>query len=179
MTARLGGIQAERTLPVPDQTYHDSPGAAQPAGQDVKALVIGYGNLLRGDDGVGPRVAGLVQEWKQPGLEAIACHQLSPELAETIVHRNLVIFVDAEQTRTAAGVREQRLWPAEGETVSPHTGSPQALLGLAQALFGTCPPAWLITVPGANFDFGEELSALAEQGMAAALQRIKERFGLL
>jgi hydrogenase maturation protease len=43
-------------------------------------LVIGYGNELRSDDGVGPRVARAVAEWRLPGVEAIAVHQLTLEL---------------------------------------------------------------------------------------------------
>src|SRR5947209_7059306 len=35
-------------------------------------LVIGYGNELRGDDGVGPCVARTVASWQRPGLRALA-----------------------------------------------------------------------------------------------------------
>ncbi len=57
--------------------------------------MIGYGNTLRSDDGVGPRVAMAVASWGWPGLKAIAVHQLTPELAEPLAAAELAIFVDA------------------------------------------------------------------------------------
>ena len=41
----------------------------------VRLLVIGYGNELRGDDGVGPWVARSVADWQVAGVEAVAVHQ--------------------------------------------------------------------------------------------------------
>ena len=50
-----------------------------------KALIIGYGNTLRGDDAVGQAAAqALAGEAAIAGAETIACHQLTPELAERI-----------------------------------------------------------------------------------------------
>ena len=39
-----------------------------------KTLVIGYGNTLRSDDGVGRHVALAVSSWGLPGLESIAVY---------------------------------------------------------------------------------------------------------
>ncbi len=36
---------------------------------------------------------------------------------------------------------------------------PSALLLYARRLYGVCPPAWLVTVPGYDFDLGEGFSA--------------------
>ena len=61
-----------------------------------QALVIGYGNTLRGDDAVGQVVArALAGEAAIEGVEVIACHQLMPELAECIDAADLVVFIDA------------------------------------------------------------------------------------
>jgi hypothetical protein len=35
-----------------------------------------------------------------------------------------------------------------------------------------CPPAWWVTVPGVNFELGENLSPLAEQGIEIAIDKI-------
>jgi hypothetical protein len=61
----------------------------------ITVLVIGYGNTLRGDDGVGYQVAETVAEWQLPQVRSIAVHQLLPELAADIAEVDLVIFVDA------------------------------------------------------------------------------------
>jgi hydrogenase maturation protease len=58
-------------------------------------LVIGFGNTLRSDDGVGPRVASVVAGWGLPGVVAIAVHQLGPELAEPLAEAGRAFFVDA------------------------------------------------------------------------------------
>jgi Ni,Fe-hydrogenase maturation factor len=62
--------------------------------------------------------------------------------------------------------------PAAIDSAIGHTGDPRALLALAAALYGRCPPAWSITAPASRFEFGAELSPAAERGLAAALQRI-------
>lgn len=58
-------------------------------------LVIGYGNELRGDDGVGPKVAEAVEAWKLAGVSVLALRQLTPELAADLAVVRRVIFVDA------------------------------------------------------------------------------------
>ena len=59
------------------------------------ALVIGYGNTLRGDDGIGPAVAEAVAALGLPGVRVIVAHQLTPELAADLADAQLVVFVDA------------------------------------------------------------------------------------
>src|ERR1035441_10847597 len=58
-------------------------------------LVIGYGNTLRRDDGVGPRVADAVAALALPGVHALACPLLTPELADPVSRARVAIFVDA------------------------------------------------------------------------------------
>ncbi|HEY9173382.1 MAG TPA: hydrogenase maturation protease, partial [Verrucomicrobiae bacterium] len=61
------------------------------AGQPIAdLLVIGYGNTLRRDDGIGPKVAEAVAELNLPGVRSLACPQLTPELAEPIAHAKRV-----------------------------------------------------------------------------------------
>src|SRR5262245_30725916 len=56
-------------------------------------VVVGYGNELRGDDAVGPRVAQAVAAWDLPGVCGLAIHQLTPELAEILAAAARAIFV--------------------------------------------------------------------------------------
>ena len=62
---------------------------------EAELLVIGYGNTLRGDDGVGPRVAEAVEKLNLPGVRTLVCQQLSPEHADPISRVRKVVFVDA------------------------------------------------------------------------------------
>lgn len=141
-------------------------------------LVIGYGNDLRSDDAVGQRVAEAVAKWGASHIRALAVHQLTPELAEHLAGALLAIFVDAVVGVPEQGVQARRIEPAVPETSIGHTGDPRALLALTQALYGVCPEAWLIAVPGVDFGFGERLSETAQRGMGEALQQIRRLAGV-
>jgi len=136
-------------------------------------LVIGYGSELRGDDAVGRRVAEQVSAWQSPSVLALTAHQLTPELADALARAQVAVFVDAAVPDTNPGVCVRPIEPAAPKTVLEHTGDPRSLLALTQAVFGHAPKAWLITVPGIRFDFGESLSDVAEQGAVEALEQIR------
>ena len=137
---------------------------------NTRLLVIGYGNELRRDDGVGPRAARAVAAWQLPGVEGVAAHQLTPELAARIGEAERVVFVDAGQDDV---VQTQPINPGRNAPLLAHTGEPRDLLALAEALYGRCPEAWLVTVPAPELGFGEGLSAAAEHGLAEALRQIR------
>jgi hydrogenase maturation protease len=138
-------------------------------------LVIGYGNELRRDDGVGPRVARAVAAWDLPGVLALARHQLTPELAEAVAGADAVFFVDAAAD-LEPGVRVRPVCSGGSRSVLGHVSSPAELLDLAAALHGHRPPAWLVSIPAADLGFGEELSPAATHGMDEALRHIRQHF---
>jgi hydrogenase maturation protease len=139
-------------------------------------LVIGYGNELRGDDGAGPRVAASVAACAWDGVRAIACHELTPELADAVASARRVVFVDAA-VGPGESVRLQRIGPADAVPFRAHSGDPASLLALARAVFHRCPPAWLLTIPAVAFDFGGEFSAPTRRGLGTALARIRSVLG--
>ena len=137
-------------------------------------LVIGYGNPLRCDDGVGPQIAKGIAAWGMPNVEAIAVHQLTPELAETLATADIAIFVDAYPASTEQAVQICPLELAKSGTTTAHWCEPQSLLAITQALYGHHPQSWWVMVPGANFDLGNALSPFAEQGIETALEEIEQ-----
>jgi len=136
------------------------------------ALVIGYGNELRGDDGAGPKVAAAVVRWNLLGVRALSCHQLTPELANPMAQARLVIFVDAV-AGAARAVQVHELAPRDGAQSLGHASDPQALLALTRTVFGRRPRAWLVTIPAIDFDVGRPLSAVAKEGIQAALEQVR------
>lgn len=142
----------------------------KPAGE---ILLIGYGNELRGDDAIGPRVADAVRRWSLEGVRTFALHQLTPELADPIAKARAAIFVDASVIRGDNQVRVSPIEASQPAEMITHILNPAELLALAQAVFGRSPPAWLVTVPAANLEFGDRLSLLAERGIAGALLEIR------
>jgi len=136
-------------------------------------LVIGYGNTLRQDDGVGPRVAEAVAALALPGVRTLACALLTPELAEVVSQAEVVIFVDAA-VDAPREVRLRELAPAANSQVMAHATSPATLLGLARDIFGHAPKAWWLTIPVTNLGIGEEFSPLAQRGFDRAVKKISE-----
>ena len=137
-------------------------------------LVIGFGNAMRRDDGVGPRAASAVAGWGLPGVEALALHQLTPELAEPLASAGLAVFVDA---RLASEGEPARLDPVPSVASLPgasgHHCEPGALLAMALALFGRRPEAFQVTIPATDLRVGEGLSPDAARGLAEALRMIR------
>ena len=135
-------------------------------------LVIGYGNTLRGDDGVGPRVAEAVAALNLPGVQTLTSHQLTPELAEPISKARGVVFVDAA-VDAAPDIALRELTAAEPGMLMGHAVDPRLLLALARDVFGGQPKAWLLTVPASDLNFGDHLSETAERGVQIAVEKIR------
>lgn len=133
-------------------------------------LLIAYGNSLRRDDGAGLALAEqLAERWQQGGvlLRHLAQQQLTPELALDISAPTVtkVLFVDTSAEANVQGTCEDgrvlQLTPIfadEPGRVVGHHLTPASLLLYAEQLYHHCPPAWLLTIPGRDFGFGEGFS---------------------
>jgi hydrogenase maturation protease len=115
-----------------------------------KYLVIGIGNPLRGDDGIGALLA------EQVGGRSV--QQLTPELAEELAPLDAVLFIDAWLAPAGAAPQRVEVIPAGGAG-DTHRFEPAQLLALGQALYGCAPAAQLLQVPAYAFEHGTALSA--------------------
>ncbi len=138
-------------------------------------LVIGYGNTLRSDDGVGQIVATEVASWKIPSVVALSLHQLTPEIAEILAQSSYAIFIDACPVEQIGGVVQIcPIEPIDSNNFSlGHISNPRSLLALTKAIYNYAPEACAIAIPAVNFDLGETLSPIAKLGITQALQQIK------
>jgi hydrogenase maturation protease len=143
-----------------------------PVANGVELLVIGYGNTLRGDDGVGPRVAEAVGRMRLPGVRTLICQQLSPEHAAPISLAQTVVFVDAA-VDAPREVRLRRLEPHDTSQLMAHAADPRTMLALSRDVFGHVPHAWWLTIPAVNTEFSETLTPEAEHGLAEAVEKIQ------
>ena len=143
---------------------------------EAEMLVIGYGNSLRRDDGVGPRVAEAIEKLNLPGVRTLVCQLLTPEFADPIARARRVIFVDAAVDKTD-GVHFRHLEPGETSQLMAHAADPRTMLALARDVFGRAPEAWWLTIPAKKLDFGETFSPEAEAGFHEALRRIQSLAG--
>jgi len=145
----------------------------EPRESQAGLLVIGYGNTLRRDDGVGPRVAEAVAALGLTGVHTLACPLLTPELAEAVSQARVVIFVDAA-VDAPREVQFRKLAPAESSQVMAHAASPATLLALARDVFGHVPEAWWLTIPVGDLGIGDEFSSLAKCGFERAVHEVRK-----
>ncbi len=141
-------------------------------------LIIAFGNDLREDDGAGLVLAGLMQKaWQARGtaVRLVAVQQLMPELAVDITQEGVaaVVFCD---TRIAQSPDDCKVTvtpvagPGSAASVLGHRFDPGLVLAYATSLSGNrVPPAWLVTVPGTQFGYGQGLSTAAAAAVARAL----------
>ena len=138
--------------------------SAQPA-----VLLIGYGNLMRSDDGVGPAIVSRLAAafFDNPRCVTITTHQLTPELALDVARAMRVVFVDASVELPAGKAQIRRLIPhvigngsqqAHQNGLSHHV-SPESIMALAMTVGGNmAAQAWAVAVGVANLSVGDRLS---------------------
>jgi len=138
-------------------------------------LIIGYGNSLRSDDGLGWHVTQeLLRTIDSAGVEVISCGQLTADLAEPISRAGQVLFIDIARSGPPREVICQRVNPTPRTAPFLHQLSPEGLLGITRVLFGACPEANLFSVAGHCFEFGDYVSSQVADCMPALISRIKE-----
>jgi hydrogenase maturation protease len=145
-----------------------------------RVLVIGYGNTLRRDDGVGVCAAELLRaDPRFAEVDVLAVHQLTPELALDIGAASLVVFVDADVSAEPGAVHLQPLGSAleaaeaEPGASSHHVGTAE-LLALAGELTGAVPEAVAIVIGVADLQLGEGLSPAVEAALPQVVDMVSD-----
>ena len=168
----------------------------RPTGQDEAAgggpvagvLVVGYGNPLRSDDGVGPAVAErLAADPRLAGVEVRAEHQLTPELAMDAAGVSLMVLVDAADGVPAGEVVVRDLAPwgrgglgddglagraEEGGPPLTHHVDPSSLLALAETLWGSAPRTVVVGIGPESLELGDTLTDTVEAAVPRAVEAV-------
>ncbi|MCS7264806.1 MAG: hydrogenase maturation protease [Armatimonadetes bacterium] len=145
-----------------------------------KVLIIGYGNPLRGDDGVGWVIAENLKETLSDEKVLIkTCIQLTPELAADLSDSDFAILIDARAEEPAGAISYQQVEPLPVLTSSSHHFTPASLLSYAYHLFGKAPKTYLVSINGAEFGYQERLSLPVQKAITKAIQIILEIIGKL
>jgi hydrogenase maturation protease len=134
-------------------------------------LLIGCGNPLRSDDGLGRHVVEALRE-KLHGVDVLAVHQLTPELAEPVSRADFVIFIDAAIGSVAGTIKSQCIEPQQS-SVSTHHLTPPGLLHLVEVIYGRCPHAVALSITGQTFALGESLSPVVQAALPELFATIK------
>lgn len=164
-----------------------------PRQAEERALVIGFGNYTRQDDGVGYHLINALRRCLgQPTLEeddegailgegpvaVLWVQQLVPELAETIAAHDVVLLLDAHAGAYEEEIRLQRVSPAYEAALVSHHMKPSTLLAFAQDVYGKLPRMATISVRGYHFDFGTDLSPRTAELAAQVLPTVMELAGI-
>jgi hydrogenase maturation protease len=145
----------------------------KPIAGEPHILVIGYGNTLRGDDGVGPHVVEIVGQLGLPGVRTMICPLLTPELADPISRSSQVVFVDAA-VDAPREVQWRKLEPNETSQIMAHAADPRTMLALARDVFGHAPQGWWLTIPAVDLGFHEHFSPSVQRDVIVAVGKIKD-----
>ncbi len=141
----------------------------------ARILIVGYGNRLRSDDGLGFRAAEeLSRAGPVAGTEILVRHQLTPELAESISHVETVLFIDASRVGRPGEIRCTQVNPQPPDLLLAHQLTPATLLSLCCELYGVCPQAFEISLCGECFELGEKLSGNVAAGLPRLIEFAKD-----
>jgi len=144
-------------------------------------LIVGLGNPILGDDGIGWRVASAVQSLDPPvEIDYLALGGLS--LMERLVGYERVVIIDAIQTSNGS-IGQVYTFPLDslpdrsaGHTTAAHDTSLQTALQLGQAMGADLPDEILVVAVEAEqvFDFSEELSPAVEAAIPEATKAVMD-----
>lgn len=152
------------------------------------SLVIGYGNVDRGDDGaafhvvnrVRARLGQRVLADDEDGLDglgaatAVFVPQLTPELAYDAAAYRRLVLVDAHVSADARPLVERRLQPLYLQPVVCHMLPPAMFLWLMQCISGLECIAVLVSLRGQHFDLQRGLSPATSALVGPAADRVLE-----
>jgi hydrogenase maturation protease len=145
----------------------------------MKTLILGYGNTLRKDDGLGVYAAQTLTSLTLPAdVQIYTYQQLSPELSPTLAQVDHAIFIDAALASSGeepGTIKTRTLQPRT--TSQPgsitHHFDPETLLAMAETLYGHAPQATLFSVTAASFDLEEGLSPEVTAALPVLIESIK------
>lgn len=150
---------------------------AAPARAMPRVVVLGWGNVTRSDDALGPLLLERVRCAELRHVTVIEDYQLQIEHAFDLRGHDLALFADAG-FRTPEPFAFFQIAPRASLEFSSHKLAPEAVLDIHERVLGeTPPPAFVLSVAGEDFSLGDTLSAAAAQRLELAsdflLQRLR------
>ena len=137
----------------------------------ARAIVIGYGNDLRSDDGAGRWVADRVEELRLPGVDVRSMSQLTPEIALEVGGREVVVFVDASVDTSE--LRIEQVEPGSEGSVMTHHGDPATVLSMVRAVGEPPTSAYLVSIPASNLEMGFAMTSSTRAAAERAVDEIR------
>ncbi len=138
-------------------------------------LIIGIGNPLRGDDGLGWQAVDQLRERLLDNrIDFIVCHQLTPDLAEAASRAHRVIFIDARLGHPAGQLEVRNIRSSREAEPLGHQLAPPALLRYSQVLYGATPEAIVCSITAESYDYSLELSPAVCNSLPLLIDRVRQ-----
>ena len=134
-------------------------------------LIIGIGNPLRCDDGVGPYVADCIEAKSLSGVKVWITQQLFIEDLERMLEFKRIILVDASTDGPAVDFHLVEKAQSQALSSSHHL-SAQKFVNLARSIYQKDVSLYLCSVKGSCFEVGDKLSPDVRQNAQKAVQLI-------
>jgi len=143
------------------------------------ALVGGIGNVLLGDDGVGPYVLRILESMYSfdPRVELTDLGTPALDLTHQIVGLHALILVDSVASDDAAGTvtlyrKEDILRETPAQRLDPHSPALSECLMTAEMLGAMPQHVLLVGIAGKCYEPGHPLSAAVRQSVGPAIEAI-------
>lgn len=139
-------------------------------------LLIGIGNISRGDDGIGWLFADEMELYFGQSVTVQKEFQLVVEDALMITEYDTVIFVDASENKLENGFEFRKVEaPHVIKTeFTSHAQTPENIIFLASDLFQNKNDAYLMEISGQDWELGEDLSEYGRQNLHHAMMYFKK-----
>lgn len=143
------------------------------------ALIGGVGNVLLGDDGVGPYVLKLLESQYSFGDEVELADLGTPalDLTHQIVGLRSLILIDSVASDEAPGTvvlyrKEDILRIAPAERLDPHSPALSECLMTAEMLGASPEHVLLVGIVGQDYEPGQPLSTPVRESVARAITAV-------
>lgn len=144
----------------------------------ITVCIIGVGNTIRSDDGMGAYVCSILKDLQIPALQIMVVHQLDAELVEELVQYDKLVIIDAAVDGDDVSFYELQTADAIPLSSSHHVNAAM-LAALAQKVYHKELPLMICAVRGYDFDIGDKLSEAAEANCIKAVKVIQDWLGFI
>ena len=139
-----------------------------------KTIVVGVGNTLRSDDGVGIFICSELEKKNLLGLSVLTTHQLHIELVEELKDFETIVIIDAGANPKS----EVSFYPITEHKSkgihSSHNIDATLLYSLLQKLYPSDRSFYVCEIQVQSFDLGDSLTTLAISNAEKAINLLTE-----
>ncbi|MCX7758962.1 MAG: hydrogenase maturation protease [bacterium] len=128
----------------------------------MKVIVVGIGNDLRGDDGIGPEFIRRIK-----GVDKLVSNFPDLSIAEKIKDYDIVFFVDASIDVDKFEILQ--INTPKLSTLS-HDLSIENIFHISKSMYNNSLRGYILKIRGYNFGYTHEISKYAEENIGLAVE---------